>query len=151
MKRMIVFFIVFVFLIGIKFVSEERFPYYKFEKLVVISQTSNMFDCDKIKNGNQYYYTFDNKIGKEILKDLKIKEIEGLVYYFDKSTNLQSIKNKLNFAFKSREVIKGLEIMYGYDKDYPNFNYINGKKTNVQIVKNSANIIVGYPMILCGY
>lgn len=151
MKRMIAFFIVFVFLIGIKFVSENNFPEYEFERLIIISKSSSLFDCEKIKNGNQFYYTFDNKTGQEVLKNLKIDEIDGLVYYFDKTEDIQSIKNKLNFVYKTREVIKGMEVMYGYDSSYPDFNYIDGKKTNVQIVKNSTNIIIGYPMILCGY
>lgn len=151
MKRMIAFFVVVAILIGIKFINRNNLPNFEFEKLVVISQVSNLFDQEKIQNGNQFYYTFDKINGKNIIKNLDNKDFDGLVYYFNKSVGIDRLKNKFDFVYKGKENIQNLQIYYGYDSDYPDFVFLNGKKVNVQLVENSTNIIVGFPMILCGY
>lgn len=151
MKRMIAFLIIFVMMLGVKFVQENNLPRYDYEKLIVVTKLEKLFDAEKIENGNQFYFIFDNNRGEKVLKELNIENIDGLVYYFDKNLGVDFIKNKLDFYYEAAEKIDELEIYYGFDSSYPNFTYLNGKKINVQIVKNSTNIIVGYPMILCGY
>lgn len=150
MKRMIAFLFVIIFLAGFKIIYENTFPELKFEKLVVISQNPSLFDCETLRNGNDYYFYFNEKESQNALKNLNIENIEGLVYYFDKNINLEKIKNKLNFYYKGQS-IDNMVVYYGYDSTYPDFRIIDGKRINVQIVKNSTNIIVGYPLILCGY
>lgn len=150
MKKLIAFFICFILLGGVKFIKEDNLPSYDFQKLIVISKQLNQFEVESIKNGNQYYYTFTQE-NKEKLKDIKIKEVDGLVYYFAKEKGLENIKEIFDFSYASKEEIDGLDIWYGYSNDYPRFNIIKGKMVNCQIVENSTNIIVGFPMILCGY
>lgn len=151
MKRMIAFFVVIMFLFSLKFINENNIIKYKFDKLLIVSQCDSLYDVEMIENGNQYYYTFSYQQGKEVLKEIKLGNIDGLVYYFDKSIGLEKFKNNLDFCFESQEKIDGLKIFYGYDNSYPDFRYIDNKKINVQIVENSTNIIVGFPIILCGY
>jgi len=151
MKRMIALFFVLVTLFGIKFLNEKTFPCLNFQKLIIISKYSELYDREKVQNGNQFYYTFNQEEGLKALKEINIPKIDGLVYYFDKKIGLDFIKNKINFSYEAKEEIEGMKIFYGYDKSYPDFRFLNGKKINCQIVQNSTNIIVGYPMILCGY
>ena len=126
-------------------------PNHQFEKLIVVSSSATLLNCEKLENGSQYYYLLNSKEGKKILKEISIQDIDGIVYYLDKAVGLKGIINKLDFFYQGREKIDGLEVYYGYDSSYQDFRIIEGKKINVQIVENSTNIIVGYPMILCGY
>lgn len=150
MKRVIAFLILILFLAGCKIVSLNNVPDFDFESLIIISLNSSLYDTSNIQNGNQYYYEFDKKSGEKALQNLQYDEIEGIVYYFEKDYDIKQIKNKLDFCFEG-EKVDDIEIVYGYDKNYPDFRYINGKKVNVQIAENSTNIVVGYPLILCGY
>lgn len=151
MKRMIAFFIVVISLFGIKIFTENNLPNCNFEKLVVVSSSDSLFEGEKLKNGNHFYYTFNYQQGRGVLNDLKASQIEGVVFYYDNSINVEELLNTLDFYFKSKVQIEGIEIFYGYDGDYTDFRYIDGKKINVQVVINSTNIVMGYPLILCGY
>ena len=150
MKRMIAFFIVISLIVGIKFMSQESIPQFNYEKLVIVSKLNSLFEIESVKNGSDYYYTFDKILGEKVLKNINKEEIESIVFYFDRDYSLKKIQNKMDYIYKGGSVSE-LEIYYGYDKDYSDYRIIDGKKVNVQIVKNSTNIIVGYPLILTGY
>lgn len=147
MKRLIAFFILIVLLIGVKFINNDFPQDFKYEKIVVITKSQALFDGEYIKNGNQYYYTFDY----ENTPKFEEQDIDGVVYYFNSQTNINKIKQSLNFCYQSGQDIDNMKIYYGWTNKYQNFRIVNNKKVNVQIVENSTNIIVGFPMILCGY
>ena len=148
MKRMIAFFIVFIFLIAINFIPKNCVNFSNFEKLIVISSQEN-FDSDFVKNDNHFYYTFEKEEGKQLLKNIDFGEIQGLVFYYSKDKLSYLLKN-VDFYYQGQDV-EGMKVYYGYDNAFPNFNYIDGKKFNFQIVEKSTEIVLGYPMILCGY
>lgn len=150
MKRMIAFFIAIGLLIGVKFACQSNSLNYDFEKLIIVSSSECLYDTDFVRNGNKYYYSFDKNQGEKALENIKSEEVEGLVYYFDLNYNLKNLKNKLDYCYKGGSA-SGIEIYYGYDKQYKDYRIVNRKKVNVQIVKNSTNIIVGYPLILTSY
>lgn len=148
MKRMIAFFIVFIFFIGLKIAGENNLPYWNYDSVIIVSSNA-IFEKQYIQNGEDFYFTFDKNEGETVLKDLNIKEIKGLVFYFN-NIDINNLLNKIDFYFDGTDV-EGMKVYYGYDSSYPDYRYINGKKVNVQIVENSTKTIVGYPMILCGY
>lgn len=148
MKRMIAFFIVFIFFIGLKIAGENNLPYWNYDSVIIVSSNA-IFEKQYIQNGEDFYFTFDKNEGETVLKDLNIKEIKGLVFYFN-NIDINNLLNKIDFYFDGTDV-EGMKVYYGCDSSYPDYRYINGKKINVQIVENSTKTIVGYPMILCGY
>ena len=151
MKRMIAFLIAVLGFLGIKVSTENRLPSYNFEKIVVVSKKDDLFESQKIKNGNQFYYSFDFSEGKEVLSQIKVNDFDGLVFYLDKNSSLNAVLNNLDFCFKGKSEIENLQTFYGYDKNYHDFRIVDNKKVNVQVVVNSTNIVVGYPLILCSY
>ena len=146
MKRMIAFLIIILLLIGFKFI-DNNFAKYHFQKFIVVSKISALYNTPVVKNGNDYYYAFRDRA---VLDEINMNDVEGIIFYFDKSMDINILLNEMDFYYKGG-IVNDIQVFYGYDSDYAEYNLIDNKKINVQIVENSTNIIVGYPMILSGF
>lgn len=148
MKKMIAF--IFLILVGLTLMHFKTFPSLDFEKVVVVSENADIDIEDKVKNGNDFYYTISKEMGS-ISKFFKKDDIKGLIFYISPKYSLEKLKKRFDFIFESSEEIDNQKIYYGYDSSYPDFRFIKNKKVNFQLTKNDENWILGYPMILTGF
>ena len=148
MKRMIAFIFLIFALIGIAIFKADIPHEIDFDRVVVIS--SKTLNYSNIKNGNDYYYTFDKKQTDELRK-IDICDIKGLVFYISKQYKIDTFQKKFNFLITNKSKIDEKDAYYGYDKNYHDFRIIDGKKINFQLVKSESNWILGYPIIMTGF
>lgn len=80
------------------------------------------------------------------MKDVNLNNIEivGNTEYFD----LKSFKQDLNLKIISCEEIAGRLVLTGFSSKLRKFNYVNGKRVNVQISLSTDIVKVGSPLIL---
>ena len=100
-------------------------------------------------------YLVENADDKQIYskKDgvsfVDLQKAEGVILVFD--SDIDKVKNELNFKQVKKETIDGLEIFYGYTNLYSDFVYVNGKQVNVQIIERENQTVAGFPLILSGF
>lgn len=94
-------------------------------KAVYEKQNKTNFEIGDLSNNEGVIITIDGEIDKAI-----------------ESFDIKIIKT---------EEIEGLNVLYGYTNMYNDFIYIDGKQSNVQLVQNQNEIIVGFPIILSGF
>ena len=150
MKRMIAFIFVIFVLFGVILVKDNLPSSFDYTKVVVVSKNDDLCSAEKIQNGEVYYY-FLGKDAKDILDNISGKDIEGIVYYLSNEYDIGFLNKKFDYTLSSPSYVEGREVYYGYDKDYYDFRFIDGKKINVQIANDGNGWIIGYPMILTGF
>ena len=150
MKKMIalIFVIVTLFALNLSFSDDKSID---FESVVIVSTNSDLDIGEFVQNGSDYYYKLNKQEGTKTLKTLAPNCVKGLVYYVSNKYNLEYFKNKFNFYLSDSSLIEERTVYYGYDSSFKDFNYINGKKINVQLVNDGSQWIVGYPLILTGF
>lgn len=150
MKRMIVFLLLFIVACSILYFKEQtKIDDFDFYKVTFVSKDyKEEFKNYISKNGNQYYYTFDNLQSKNF--NINSLKLDGVVYYLDDNIDVNKLLSKLDFFYQGKNV-EDYQIYYGYDVDIKDFVYVGGKKINIQIVKRSNDIVLGSPLILTGY
>lgn len=145
MKKMIGFFVVIVLLLSLVMTKQDDFNFLSnCSKILAVSDEKLADENYVLQNGNQYYY-FYNDIDK-----LKDKGFLAYNFYFDIETDLSQILDCFSFVYEG-EGVDDYKIYYGYYDGYRDFRYVDGKKINVQVVKNDHEIIVGFPLIVTGY
>ena len=145
MKKMIGFFVVIVLLLSLVMTKQDDFNFLSnCSKILAVSDEKLADENYVLQNGKQYYY-FYNDIDK-----LKDKGFSAYNFYFDIATDLSQILDCFSFVYEG-EGVDDYKIYYGYYDGYRDFRYVDGKKINVQVVKNDHEIIVGFPLIVTGY
>ncbi len=81
---------------------------------------------------------------------LELNEIEGVILTFE-DEELDEIAHRLNLKMVREEVIDDMKLIYGYTDLYDDFIYLDGKQTNVQILKRQNEVVAGFPIILSGF
>ena len=152
MKKMIAFLLLAVlalFLKGKLPLSFDEFD--NVERVVIVSKT-RIDDCDNcIENGDDFYCVFEGENVKNILDNIQEQEeIKGVNLYFSKDTKLSYFQEKLDYL-SDKSQIDDVEIYYGYYKGYQDFEWLEGKKINVQLARVEDGWIMGFPMILTGF
>ena len=152
MKRVIVFFFVVILLIFFAYFKQDNFPFSDCNKLVVVtSEEYQEIDVQPIKNGNEYYYVL---AGDEIVffkNNMSQFKYKGLSLYYDNSYDLDFFKKEFKTQLSNPSRVENYEIYYGYYDNYKDYNIIDGKKINLQLVYTQNEWIVGFPLILTGY
>lgn len=149
---MIVFFISIVFLIGLTQFKGNFISFADCQKIVVVSsEVYEKLDQDPIKNGGDYYHVLIGTKREEFESNIRQYNYKGLVLYYDQSFLLDYFKKTYSFNFTNPSRIDDYQIYYGYTSSYRDFRIVDGKKINVQLVKNNEGWIVGMPMILTGF
>ena len=117
-------------------------------------QSGNIFDLDGISS-IYFVKTQDGKLFYEKQEKLEFSQIElsnleGVILTFEGKETLD-IVNKLNMKIVREEMVDDIKIIYGYTDLYADFIYLDGKQTNVQLLKRQNEVIAGFPIILSGY
>ena len=145
-KRMIGFFVVAALMLGFAAEKQDSFiPIQGFTKMVLVTENPLDDNLNFIKNGNDYYYLFENAPDAINLADAK-----GLVFYYHSSFDLDYFKKQMSYLTRGGDV-GGYECYYGYNASYGDFRLIDGRKINAQLVFNGEEWLLGYPLILTGY
>lgn len=120
------------------------------------SPKTNIFEIEGIsavyfaeeENGNFNYIQQD-------INSIKIDNLsksDAILLVFEEKSVDFVIKNLKIDVFKQEFLQEEeLEIVYGYTNFYNDFIYIDGKQSNAQVVKSGEKILVGFPIIYCGY
>ena len=148
MKRMIAFIFILFALFGVAVIKVNMPKVLDYDRVIIIS--NKKLNYSNIKNGNDFYYTFDKNQTKE-LKEINICDIKGMVFYISKQYSIDNFQKQFNFLITNKSKIDEKDVYYGYDKNYHDFRIIDGKKINFQLVKSEDNWILGYPMIMTGF
>ena len=150
MKKMIAFLFLSAFLAGLNnFVIEDISKFDKFSKALIVSEEDVELQCEKVQNGQDFYYIFENE--KDIVQMTeKFEDVKGINLYFDKNISLTYFSNQINYFSKGQDV-EDMEVYYGYYPGYKDFRFVDGKKINVQLVKTADCWIMGFPLILTGF
>lgn len=100
----------------------------------------------KNDNGKQYY----EKQEKLDFSQSELANLDGIIMTFE-NLELETVAKNLNLKKVKQELVDDMEIIYGYSDLYDDFIYIDGKQTNVQMLKKQNEVIVGFPIILSGF
>lgn len=152
MKKMIVFFILIVSLLFTDYSPKDTFGIFKEVQSVLIVTSKEAENVDKlIENGDEFYYLFEGDKAPKILEKLELfDDIKGINLYFSCDLDLSYFKTKLDYMTDKTDV-EGSDVYYGYYTGYKEFEFIDGKKINVQLAKTDDNWVLGFPMILTGF
>mgnify|MGYP005768136237 FL=1 len=148
MRRIIVFLFVGISLIVLNEIKINEFDFLNdFDSMTIVCESKIDGIDSFVKNGNQYYYTFDSN-QKNMLNKI---EYEGVVFNFTQKFDLDCFINSVDYISQSNDELKGYEIYYGYYGDYKDYRYIDGKKINFQLAKHDSTWTLGFPLILTGF
>lgn len=153
MKKMIAFFILIVFLVGLSVFKSNNFDLLKgYEKIIVVSENVySKLDENPIKNGNQYIHSLEKEKGKYFLNNIDKFDILGLSFYFNNNFKLSQFNKEFDYTLSNPSILEEYKIYYGYYEKYDDYRLIDGKKINVQLVETQNEWIVGFPLILTGF
>ncbi len=142
---MIGFFVVVITLLALQIDKHRDFEFLQdCDKIIVVSDREIENKNYIIKNGNQFYYEFND------INSLSEEKFSAYNFYFDSSKNINEIISNLSFVYQGKSV-ENYQIYYGYYDNYNDYRYVDGKKINVQVVKTPSQIIVGFPLVVTGY
>lgn len=120
------------------------------------SPKTNIFEIEGISN----IYFVEEKDGefnyiqqdKNLIKIDNLSKSDAILLVFEEKSVDFVIKNlKLDVLKQEYLQKEELEIVYGYTNFYNDFIYVDNKQCNTQIVKSGEKILVGFPIIYCGY
>ena len=150
MKRIVVFILATLALVSPLFVKQEKLSFSDATKLCVVSKEDIELpqSTQKIKNGEQFYYLFDQNFDKALSN---FDKIDGLNTYYQKDFKKEELLKKHDVQSYYTSSSAGIEIVYGYTNSYHDFRYVNGKKINIQIAFTDTEVVVGFPLILTGF
>ena len=152
MRRLIAFFMFVGALFGLKSIEVDDFSILEnYEKMVMVSSVKYDDFDDYIKNGNDYYYSFKKEDANSLIKSLNKIDYSGLNFYFEKDTGFDYFCKIFNNSIKKASNNQEYNVFYGYYDGYNEFNMIDGKKINFQLVQTDTQWILGFPMILTGF
>ena len=89
MKRMIAFIFILFALFGVAVIKVNMPKVLDYDRVIIIS--NKKLNYSNIKNGNDFYYTFDKNQTKE-LKEINICDIKGMVFYISKQYSIKLTK-----------------------------------------------------------
>lgn len=152
MRKMIAFLLLVVGLLAFKEIPKNSFDCFDKVQAVLVVTDREQKNIDKLtKNGDDFYYVFEDERAKYILKNLDVfTGIKGINLYFSKEEKVDYFKRKLDFL-SEKSYVEGCEIYYGFFSAYDDFEIVDGKKINVQLAKNDTNWVLGFPVILSGF
>ena len=116
-------------------------PQKKLFEIVGISQIYLV----KEENNKQIF----QEIEKEDVKEGDLLKSDGVIIVFGDKP--EEVEKKLGVQVVKIENVEEMQIVYGYTNLYSGFVYIDGKQSNVQIVKKGEQTIAGFPLILSGF
>lgn len=152
MKRVIVFFILFVSLIIFSVYKTENISFADCKKVVVVSNYEyKELDEQPIKNGNDFYHILQGEKIDFFTNNISNFKYKGLSLYFNDNHNLNYFKNIFNTQFSSPSKVEDYKVYYGYCNGHKGYRMVDGKKINIQLVRTQNEWIAGFPLILTGF
>lgn len=152
MKKVIAFLLCAAFVFFVKDFSGNNLS--KFDnatKLIVVCDDMLEEYENSFQSGSDFYYTFEGDEMKGVLEKLDdIEGLKGLNLYFPPETKLAYFQGKLDYL-SDKSLLDETEIYYGYYRHFDDFEWLNGKKINVQLALTSEGWVMGLPMILTGF
>ncbi len=150
MKKLLLFFIVIIIGLSINFFkSDDIFSIPNINSVCFVADYSAVKDknLDFVECGNDAIVFSNIEDAREIYYDLEPKcTVLSL-----QNTSLDQIKDLLKINYSFNQDLEGLTITYGYTPSFDKFQYVDGKKINVQIVEKSDEMLIGFPIIMTGY
>ena len=150
MKKLLLFFIVIIIGLSINFFkSDDIFFIPNINSVCFVADYSAVKDknLDFVECGNDVIVFSNIEDAREIYYDLEPKcTVLSL-----QNTSLYQIKDLLKINYSFNQDLEGLTITYGYTPSFDKFQYVDGKKINVQIVEKSDEMLIGFPIIMTGY
>lgn len=141
MKRLFIFLLVLISLLVSFFLNtkHQTFSFSQiFSQASITIYTNYSVDDTSINAGNLYITQFQNNNSVNVLGE-SFTTIE-----FDVSKICTLLKAKI----VKTEQVENMNITYAYSPFISKHLFIDGKKTNLQIVERSNDIILGWPLIL---
>ena len=117
-------------------------------------QKNNLFALDGISS--IYFVKRDGGVqvyeeqSKNAFSQLELSENEGVILTFE-NNSLENVSSLLDMKIVKKEVVDGIESVYGWTNLYEDFVCIDGKQTNVQLVARQGEIVAGFPVVLSGF
>ena len=87
---------------------------------------------------------------KKEFSQMDLAKNQGVVLTIEKSS-VDEVCEQFDVSVSKQESVNDMKIVYGWTNLQSNFVWLKGKQTNVQIVKKENKIIVGFPMVFCGF
>lgn len=147
MKKMIVFFIICILLIGVSFFTNLGTSLDS-AKCAAFVINEKIEGYESIQNGNDSIIKVYSNI-QDFYTKYK-KNIKGFNLYFE-TFDLTLFAKNLNAQIYRSHNVEGMEMYYGYTNMYGEWKNVNGKKVNIQIAIKDNETIVGFPLILTGF
>lgn len=101
----------------------------------------------KVSNGNYTFVKLDLKFASYIAG--QIENILGITVF--SKGDLYEILNKLKAKICKTEEIYSRKHYFAFSPYFDKFIFVNGKKTNLQIVIDNDDIVIGTPIIYGSY
>lgn len=148
MKKLAIF--IFVALLAIFPLSLHRDDIFEMpgiDKVTFLTDSVNALGEEFLPSGNDAILQVEKNQAKQKFKILQPK----CVVFELKNTSKEDIIDFLNLKFISAQTLDNMSIIYGWTNKFLDYNMVNGKKVNVQIVIENNSTLVGFPMIMTGF
>lgn len=150
MKRMVVF-ICISLLIGCNLLfCQNANPFISFAEGGVIVSSKLIENKVNIPSGENFYVKYDKIEINEMINLINTPDIKGFNLYFSNNVSLDFFKSGIEYI-SDCSFVEDNQIYYGYCNKYKDFCWVEGKKVNVQIIKNPTGWILGFPLVLTGF
>ena len=114
--------------------------------VVVTPSEGGVLDLD-----GKYYVTYAGSTALVACKKESIPS-EGVASIVISMDYTQWDKVKSHFSTIDRvEKLENMTILYGYNPTLTDYYYLDGEKTNLQIVLKEIEVMIGYPIIFAGF
>lgn len=154
MKRIVVFFMMVIFLIVLPFDKQSFLSLYKLnntKQVCFVCENYEGVNIDLVENvtengGIKYLYTSKEK-ALLLSKELRYNSVQ----FYMENISLSKLENELDLTTLKVQNLNETIVIYGYSSFYSDFIYMDNKKVNVQLAIKDDDIIAGFPLIVTGF